>query len=43
MGLRATPVSMAAWAMKGGMYQISRVSNGDGMMYAGPNCSLRPW
>ena len=32
MGFRATPVSIAAWAMKGGMYQISRGSKGVGMM-----------
>lgn len=32
IGLRATPVSIAALAMKGGMYQIRRGSNGVGMM-----------
>ena len=32
IGLRATPVSIAAWATKGGMYQIRRGSNGVGMM-----------
>ena len=42
IGLRATPVSIAVWAMKGGMYQIRRGSNGVGMMYSGPNFSLRP-
>ncbi len=34
IGLRATPVSIAAWATKGGMYQIRRGSNGVGMMYS---------
>ena len=32
IGRRATPVSIAAWATKGGTYQISRGSNGVGMM-----------
>ncbi len=43
IGLRATPVSIAACATKGGMYQISRGSNGVGMMYSGPNFSCMPW
>ena len=42
IGLRATPVSIAAWATNGGMYQISRGSNGVGMMYSGPNFSCVP-
>ena len=32
IGLRATPVSIAAWATRGGTYQIRRGSNGAGMM-----------
>ena len=42
IGTRATPESIAAWATNGGTYQISRGSNGVGMMYSGPNFSLRP-
>ena len=42
IGFLATPVSIAAWAMKGGMYQIRRGSKGEGMMYSGPNLSWRP-
>ena len=42
IGRRATPVSIAAWATNGGMYQISRGSNGEGMMYSGPNFSCPP-
>ena len=42
IGRRATPVSIAAWAMNGGMYQISRGSKGVGMMYSGPNFSCTP-
>ena len=32
IGLRATPVSIAALATAGGTYEISRGSNGIGMM-----------
>ncbi len=32
IGLRATPVSIAAFATAGGMKEISRGSNGTGMM-----------
>ena len=32
IGRRATPVSIAACATNGGMYEISRGSNGIGMM-----------
>ena len=32
IGLRATPVSMAALATAGGIAEISRGSNGTGMM-----------
>ena len=42
-GLRATPESMAAWATAGGMTEISRGSNGTGMMYSGPKRGRAPW
>jgi hypothetical protein len=32
IGLRATPVSIAAWATNGGTYQIRRGSKAEGMM-----------
>jgi hypothetical protein len=32
IGLRATPVSIAAWAIAGGIAEMSRGSNGTGMM-----------
>ena len=42
IGRRATPVSMAALAMAGGMNEISRGSNGTGMMYSGPYFGRAP-
>ena len=42
IGLRATPVSIAAFATAGGTQEIRRGSNGVGMMYSGPNLSRVP-
>ncbi len=43
IGLRATPVSMAALATAGGTVEISRGSNGTGMMYSGPYFGRAPY
>ena len=42
IGLRATPVSMAALATAGGMVAIRRGSNGTGMMYSEPYFGRAP-
>ena len=42
IGRRATPVSIAALAIAGGMNEISRGSNGTGMMYSGPYFGRAP-
>jgi hypothetical protein len=42
MGFRATPVSMAALAIAGGMKEINRGSNGTGMMYSDPYFGRAP-
>ncbi len=42
IGLRATPVSIAALATAGGIDEMSRGSNGTGMMYSGPNFGRVP-
>ena len=43
IGRRATPLSMAAAATAGGMNEISRGSNGTGMMYSGPYFGRVPY